>query len=253
MKVSIITASYNGGKTIRRTIKSVLDQTYKNVEYIIVDGVSTDDTVEIIKNMEPAFNGRMNYISEPDSGIYDAMNKGIRMATGEVIGILNSDDYFTSHTVIEQMVHAFSSDIDAIYGDVHFIQSTNKEKITRYYSGRIFRPWLVRFGFIPPHPSIYIRKKIFDQYGVYDPTYKISADFELIARFFYIHKISAKYLHLDFVTMLIGGASTKSVNARILGTKEDLIACKKLGIRTNITMIYSKYLIKIVTSLLHRK
>lgn len=244
MKVSIVTVTWNSAATLSRTISSVLRQTYKDIEYIIVDGLSTDDTINIIKAHEPAFNGKMRWISEKDAGIYDAMNKGIRMASGDIVGILNSDDFLTADDIIEKVVQGFTDDIDAIYGDVHFIKDSNSRKCVRYYSGRPFRPWMVRYGYIPPHPSFYVRKAIYDKYGLYDTSFRISADVEMIARLTYIHKIRAKYLPLDFVTMLVGGESTKSFMNRWLGTKEDLIACQKLGIKSNIAFVHFKYFIK---------
>lgn len=251
MKVSIITVTYNSAETIADTIESVLSQTYHDIDYWIIDGLSKDNTIDIVKSYEEKAEGRLHWISEKDKGIYDAMNKGIAHSQGDVIGILNSDDFFTSNDVIEKMVAAFerNPETDIIYGDVHFVKEDNLKKCVRYYSGRIFTPALIRFGFIAPHPSFYIRREIFEKYGVYDDNYKISADYELIARFCHIHRIKRKYLHLDFVTMRIGGASTRNVQARILGTKEDLIACKKLGIYSNKFMIYCKYIIKIAESL----
>ena len=253
MKVSIITACYNSAATIKQSITSVLQQTYPHIEHIIVDGGSTDDTMQIIRNMQPAFNERLVYISEPDRGIYDAMNKGIAMATGEVIGILNSDDYFTAHDVIEKMVESFTEDVDAVYGDIHFVKEDDTTNCIRYYSGAFFKPWLVKFGFIAPHPSFYIRKNIYEKYGRYDIKYKIAADFELIARMCYIHKIRIKYLHQDFVTMRVGGASTKNLRSRWIGLRETSLACKKLGIKTNKLNIQMKYLIKFVSNLLIKK
>lgn len=250
MKVSIITASYNSAATIKQTIISVLQQTYTNIEYIIVDGYSTDNTLQIVKTMLPEFKGRLIYISEQDKGIYDAMNKGIRMATGDVVGILNSDDYFTAHDVIEKMVESFTKDVDAVYGDVHFVREDDTTNCARYYSGAFFKPWLVKFGFIAPHPSFYIRKSIYEKYGLYDIKYKIAADFELIARMCYIHKIRIKYLHQDFVTMRVGGASTKNLRSRWIGLRETLQACNDLGINTNILNIMMKYIIKIISGLL---
>lgn len=253
MKVSIITASYNSATTIKQTITSVLQQTYANIEYIIVDGCSTDNTLQIVKTMLPIFNGRLIYISEQDKGIYDAMNKGIRMATGDVVGILNSDDYFTAHDVIEKMVSSFTEDVAAVYGDVHFVREDDTTNRVRYYSGVFFTPWLVKFGFIAPHPSFYIRKSVYDKYGLYNIKYKISADFELVARICYVNKIKTKYLHQDFVTMRIGGASTKNLRSRWIGLRETLQACNDLGINTNILNIMMKYLIKFVSNLLIKK
>lgn len=252
MKVSIITVVFNSAATIADAMESVLRQSYPDIEYIVVDGGSNDGTLDLIRQYADKFAGRMKWISGKDKGIYDAMNKGIRLATGEVVGILNSDDFFSSHEVVSTMAKLFIDDVDAVYGDVHFVREGNLKKTIRYYSGRIFRPWMVRFGFIPPHPSLYVRKNIITRYGAYDDTYKISADFELIARLCYIHKIRAKYLHLDFVTMRTGGASTQSLKARRLGTYEDLVACRQLGIKTNIVFIYMKYFIKVTEALLIR-
>ena len=160
MKVSIITAAYNAEKTIEDTIKSILKQSYTDIEYIIVDGCSKDRTVDIIKKYEPEFKGRLKWISEKDKGIYDAMNKGIRMATGDIIGILNSDDFFTSDDIISTVNETFEKhNPDAIYGDIHFVNDSNLNKTVRYYSSKIFRRGLMRFGFIPAHPSFYIKRE----------------------------------------------------------------------------------------------
>jgi glycosyltransferase involved in cell wall biosynthesis len=172
------------------------------------------------------------------------MNKAIQMATGDIIGILNSDDYLTSSQVIAKIVENFDNQTDAVYGDVHFVKSDNIEKCVRYYSGKPFRPWMVRFGYIPPHPSFYVRRSIYEKYGLYDTSFKISADVEMIARLCYIKCIRTKYINMDFVTMLIGGISTKNIKNRWVGTKEDLIACQKLGIKSNIIFVHFKYFIK---------
>lgn len=244
MKISIVTVTWNSATTLERSVESVLQQTYSDIEYIIVDGGSTDGTIDIIKSYDSKFKGRLHWISEKDNGIYDAMNKGIRMATGDIIGILNSDDSLTSPDVIERMVKEFPQEAEAVYGDVHFVKEDNLQKCVRYYSGKPFRPWMVRFGFIPPHPSLYVRRSTYEKYGLYDASYRISADFELIARLCYINKVRTKYIPMDFVTMLVGGESTKSVRNRWLGTKEDLIACRKLGIKSNIVFVHFKYFIK---------
>lgn len=244
MKVSIITVSYNSANTIRTSIESILNQTYQDIEYWIIDGGSKDDTVKIIQEYEPKFNGRLKWISERDNGIYDAMNKGVMRCTGDIIGLLNSDDFFTTNDVIETMVKNFTSDIDAMYGDVHFVDPSDITKCVRYYSGSMFKPWMVRFGYMPPHPALYVRKTVYDKYGLYKPDYKISADFEFIARILYVLKLPYKYQHLDFVTMREGGASTVSLRSRIRGAEEDLIACRQLGISTCRFFIYIKFFMK---------
>ena len=215
MKVSIITVAYNSEQTLGDTISSVLRQTYKDIEYIIVDGLSKDGTVDVIKRYEPRFEGRLRWVSEKDRGIYDAMNKGVQMATGDVVGIVNSDDFLSDDTVIERMVSQFPADAGAVYGDVHFVKKGDDGKSVRYYSGRIFRPWLVRIGYLPPHPSLYVRRELFEKYGYYDATMRISADFELIARLCYKNHVPMKYLHIDFVTMRMGGASTRDWSNRL--------------------------------------
>lgn len=246
MTISIITATYNSAATIASTIKSVLNQNYDNIEYWILDGKSTDETVDIAKSYEPLFNGMMHIISEPDKGIYDAMNKGINMCTGDIVGILNSDDYYTSNDALTTIANTFEkNDIDAIYGDIHFINDTNPDKCVRYYSSAIFRPWLLRFGFMPAHPSFYVRRNVYQKYGTFSLNYKIASDYDLMVRLFYKYKIKAKYIKKDFVTMRTGGISTKNARNRLMISREDVIACKRNGLYTNIIFISMKYLYKI--------
>ncbi len=245
MKISIVTATYNSAKTLCDTIKSVLGQTYSNIEYIVVDGASTDDTLSIIKRYEPLFNGRMKWISEKDNGIYDAMNKGIKMATGDVVGTLNSDDFFTSDHVIESIAGAFcDSSIDAVYGDIHFIRDGAPAKCVRYYSSKPFHPRWLRFGFMPAHPSFYCRKSIYQKAGFYKVDYKIGSDYEMMVRLFLVHHIKASYLPIDFVTMRTGGASTQGVKSRLQLIKDDVRSCRENGIYTNPIMISLKFLYK---------
>ena len=234
MKVSIITVAYNSVRTLPDTIVSVLNQTYPNIEYIIVDGGSTDGTLDIILNFENKFCNRMKWISEKDHGIYDAMNKGIRMATGDVVGILNSDDYFTDDRVIEKVCNTFTKyHVDAVYGDIHFVDNKNSNKVVRYYSSKRFRPFWLRFGFMPAHPSFYIKKQVMSEVGGYRLDYKIGSDFEMMVRLFRKHNISYKYLNLDFVTMRVGGVSTKNLKSKLVLIKEDVRACLENGIYTN--------------------
>jgi glycosyltransferase involved in cell wall biosynthesis len=246
MKLSIVTVTYNSVSTIKDTIESVLRQTYNDIEYWIVDGRSSDGTLDIIHSYEDVFNGRLHLISEEDKGIYDAMNKGILNATGEVVGILNSDDYFTSDKVAEEIIDVFSkNNIDGVYGDVHFIHDGHPNKCVRYYSSVIFRPSLLRFGFMPAHPSFYVRRSVYEKYGSYSLDYKIASDYDLMVRLFYKNKIKTKYLKLDFVTMRIGGTSTKNIHNRLQITKEDVIACRRNGLYTNLFFISLKYLVKV--------
>lgn len=245
MKVSIVTTSYNSADTIESTFKSVLEQTYDDIEYWVIDGHSKDGTLDIIRKYEKEFKGRLHWISDEDKGIYDAMNKGIQRCSGDVVGILNSDDYFTSNDVVERVASAFENKTDAVYGDVHFIHSDKPERCVRYYSSAIFRPMMLRFGFMPAHPTFYVRRQVYEQYGLYSLEYKIASDYDMMVRLFYKYRITAKYIDMDFVTMRIGGASTKNIHNRLLTTREDVLACRKYGLRTNLFLISFKYIKKI--------
>lgn len=245
VRISIVTATYNSVKTLGDTIKSVQEQTYGDIEYVIVDGDSNDGTLELIQRYEPLFNGRMKWISEKDDGIYDAMNKGIKMATGDIVGFLNSDDYFTTNDVIERMAVAFNNDIDSVYGDIHFIRNGQPDRYIRYYSSKHFRPLWLRFGFMPAHPSFYCRREIYNKVGLYKTDYKIGSDYEMMVRLFMVHHIRAKYLPIDFVTMRIGGASTRNIRSRLQLIKDDVRSCRENGIYTNVFFICTKFLYKI--------
>ena len=244
--ISIITATFNSAKTLKDTIQSVLRQTNKDFEYLIIDGGSTDETIDIVKSYESEFSGRLKWVSEKDQGIYDAMNKGIKMASGDVVGILNSDDYFTSDDILQTVDNAFKShEIDAIYGDIHFIRDGNPQKCVRYYSSRMFTPFWLRFGFMPAHPSFYCKREVFERAGLYSLDYKIGADYEMMVRLFKKYKIVSRYINKDFVTMRTGGASTRNVKSRLTLIKEDVRACRDNGIYTNELFICLKFLYKI--------
>ena len=244
--ISIITATYNSANTINDTIQSVLRQTNKDFEYLIIDGGSTDETIDIVKSYESEFSGRLKWVSEKDQGIYDAMNKGIKMASGDVVGILNSDDYFTSDDILQTVDNAFKShEIDAIYGDIHFIRDGNPQKCVRYYSSRMFRPFWLRFGFMPAHPSFYCKREVFEKAGLYSLDYKIGADYEMMVRLFKKYRIMSQYINKDFVTMRTGGASNNNVRSRITLINEDVKACKENGVYTNRLFVMLKFLYKV--------
>ena len=246
MKLSIITATYNSERTLRDTMESILNQTFQDFEYIIVDGASKDATLDIIREYEPRFQGKMRYVSEPDKGIYDAMNKGFAMATGDVIGILNSDDFFTSEDVLQTVVDGFAGEyVDAVYADIHFVGTDDLTKCVRYYSSSVFRPWMMRFGMIPAHPSFYCRKAVYDQYGSFDTTYRIAADFEILLRLIFIHRIRTRYVKKDFVTMRLGGASTTGYGSWSLIMKEHLQIMKRHGVVTNRFLLSLRYIYKL--------
>lgn len=247
MKISIITASYNSVSTLADAMESVLHQTYTDWEYIIVDGGSTDGTVDLIRRYEPQFGGKLKWTSELDHGIYDAMNKGISRATGDVVGILNSDDYYTSEDVLSVIASALSDNrLDAVYGDIHFIHDGKPNKVVRYYSSRHFRPFWLRFGFMPAHPSFYVRRSVYEKAGLYNTAYKIGSDFEMMVRLFRNQHIRYHYLHKDFVTMRMGGMSTKNFKSRRMLLTEDVRACRSNGIYTNQLIVALKYLYKVL-------
>lgn len=246
MKISLITVTYNSSKTLSFTIQSVLNQIYSDIEYIIVDGASKDNTLSIIKEYEPKFNGRMKWISEPDKGLYDAMNKGIRMATGDLVGIINSDDFYHRADIIQNVADAFKDkSVQAVYGDVRFVNDDNLDKTVRYYSSKSFSPKRFRFGFMPAHPTFFTYKKYFDEFGYYKMGYKIAADYELLTRFLYVHKLKCKYLPVDFMKMRTGGASTASIKSNWILNKEIVRACKENGIWTCMPLLFLKYFIKV--------
>ena len=250
MKISIVTATYNSGKTVRDTFVSVLNQTYDNYELIVVDGGSKDDTLEIIRHYEPIFKGRMKWISEPDRGIYDAMNKGIAMATGDVVGILNSDDFYSSCGILRMVASSMrNKNIDAVYGDVHYVHDNDLGKCVRYYSSRAFHRVWMRFGFMPAHPSFYCRREVYEKYGTFDLSYKVAADFECLLRLIFLHRIRTMYLPLDFVTMRTGEASTRGFASHKQIMSDHQLAFKKNGVYSNVFMECLRYVYKIFEKL----
>lgn len=247
MKISIITATYNSGKTVRDTIESVLRQSFTDYEYIIKDGGSKDDTLDIVREYEPEFKGRLILMSEADGGIYDAMNSGIKMATGDVVGLLNSDDFYTSEEVLQTIADAFvgNAELDAVYGDIHFVRDGELDKCVRYYSSELFRRRYMRFGFMPAHPSFYCKKSCYEKYGYFDTSFKIAADFENLLRLIFKGHIKSQYIKKDFVTMRTGGASTAGFRSRETIMKEHLKALKKNGVYSNIFLLSLRYFYKL--------
>ena len=243
MKISIVTVTYNSANTIACTIESVLKQKYEDYEYIVVDGGSKDATIDIIKEWEPKFNGRMRWISEKDKGMYDGINKGIRMSTGDVVGIINSDDFYHREDIFQIINDTFKAHkgIEAIYGDVRFVNPNNLNKTVRYYSSKNFKPWRFRFGFMPAHPTFFTYKRNFEKYGFYKYDYHIAADYELLIRHLYVNKIPSLYVPVDFMKMRTGGRSTDGIQANIRLNKEIVRACSENGIWTCMPLLFLKY------------
>ena len=252
MKISIITITYNSAKTLPRALESVRQQKYDDIEHIIVDGASTDGTVEIIKNYSKGHSKgpsdkvpstkEVRWVSEPDGGIYDALNKGIRMATGDVIGFLHSDDVLYSPDSIGQIAAAFeSTKADVVYGD---LQYCNGDKVTRRWRSNAFKPSSLKFGWMPPHPTLYVRREVYEQVGEYDSWFRISADYDMILRIF-TAGYKTHYIPQVLVSMETGGASNRDAKARLSKTQEDYIALKKNHVGAGLLTVACKQLRKI--------
>ena len=244
MKISIITVVWNNATTIKDAIDSVLGQTYDNIEYIVVDGASTDGTVEIVQSYGEKIS---KFISEKDKGLYDAMNKGIGLATGDVVGILNSDDFYIDEYVLERVVKEFEEkQVDSMFADLVFVKPDNLDKTVRYYDSSHFSPDKFAYGWMPAHPTFFVKREIYEKYGVFKTDYKIAADYELLTRFLGKNKVSYSYIKEPIVKMRIGGASTSGIKSNYILNKEIIRACRENDIYTNWLMVLSKYPKKIL-------
>jgi glycosyltransferase involved in cell wall biosynthesis len=244
MKFSIVTAVRNAKDTLPLTIASVRKQTFRDVEYIVIDGASSDGTIDVIQANATSIT---KWISEPDSGIYDAMNKGIRLATGDVISFLNADDVYVSDLLLEEIAELMScQDLDAVYADVVYVRASSPDKIRRRYRSGRFSPALLGWGIMPAHPSLFLRRQIFDKVGEFRADYRISGDFEFIARVFSDPALKFQYVPKVFVRMNLGGISTSGWRSNMLGAREVLRACRENSIATNWLMIMSKYPFKLL-------
>lgn len=244
MKISIITVVWNNAKTIKDAIDSVLSQTYKNIEYIIVDGGSTDGTVEIVRSYG---NKISKFISEKDNGLYDAMNKGIRLATGDIVGILNSDDFYKSNDVLELVVNEFmSKDIDCLYGDLEYVDANDTDKVIRYWKSKPFHVGLFQKGWHPAHPTFYVKRECYEKYGLFNFDFKIAADYEIMLRFLERYKLKSSYVNKTFVKMRVGGESNRSLKNIIKANIESYKAWKVNGLNINPVMLLLKPLSKVL-------
>ncbi|MCI6234769.1 MAG: glycosyltransferase [Prevotella sp.] len=222
MKISIITSCYNRVSTIRGAIESVLAQDYPDIEYIIVDGASTDGSVEVIRDAIEGHEDRVKFISEPDHGMYEAINKGIRMATGDYIGLVHSDDFlYSSHTISDIAKRLKETRADFLYGDGLFVNAENTDKVVRKWIGGTYRLWKVRHGWLPLHPTCYIRRDVMEKLGGYDESYMIAADTDLLVRYLLDNHVKTDYLKKYIVRMRMGGMSTDN-SRRAKMWKEDI-------------------------------
>jgi len=240
-KISIITVALNSQSTIRHTIKSVSSQDYDNVEYILIDGGSTDWTLDIIENCKCKID---YFISEEDEGIYDAMNKGIQAATGDIIGILNSDDFYPDNFVLSKVAEVFDqNNCDCLYGDLVYVNNSNARKIVRYWQSGKFNISKLKNGWMLPHPTFFVKKEMYDKYGMYNTDLKSAADYEMILRLLFKHSISVNYIPQILVKMREGGQSNASILNRLKANREDSLAWK-------INQLYPPLLIRIIKPLL---
>ena len=255
MRITIITACYNSGATIRTCFDSVLSQKGVDVEYIVVDGGSKDGTVDIIKeySTRSTHSTRLafKWISERDQGMYDAINKGIQMATGGIVGILNADDMLESPDTLAHVAEAFTSEVDAVYADIRFVKDDLNTTV-RYYSAKHWKPWMLQWGKMPPHPSVYIRRELFAKYGLYKLGYDIAADYELLIRYLRMAKLRTRYLNESLVRMRMGGKSTRGWKSFKTLNKEIVRGNLENGYFCCFPMLLPKYLFKIFEFILPR-
>lgn len=244
MKISIITVVYNRAATIERAIRSVLGQSYNNIEYIIVDGASKDGTTEIIQQYKERIH---TIVSEKDNGMYDALNKGIRLATGDVVGILHADDEFANDQVIATIANRFSAnvEVEAVYGDVGFVRKDQDDKIVRYYSSAIFRTKLFTWGFMPAHPTFFCYRRFFEEFGYYRTDLQIAADFDLLLRFLRKHQLYAVYIPEMLVKMNMGGKSTNGLSSTLRINKEIKQILKDHQLPSSYVRLYARYFVKV--------
>ena len=244
MKVTIITAVRNAEGTIGSALNSVQRQTHPDIEHIVVDGLSTDGTMEVVRRHGAHV---AKVVSERDSGIYDAFNKGLRLATGEIVAFLNADDMYAAPDIVQAVVDTFEhSRASAVFGDVEFVRPEEPDRVVRHYSSERFSPKRLRYGWMPAHPSLFLRRRLLEQFGGFDASYRIAGDFELVARLFGRERIDFEYLPRVFVTMRTGGASTRGIRSTLTINREILRACRQNGIATNRAMLWMRFPAKLM-------
>lgn len=250
MKISIITVCHNSAAHIKDAINSVFEQDFNDIEHIVIDGNSEDGTQQILEKHTTKL---AHWISEPDMGIYDAMNKGIKKATGDVVGILNSDDFYFDNLVISKVNQAFCDPgVDAVFGDLIFVDPNNLDQTVRTYSSGNWNIDKFAKGYMPAHPTFFVRRKFYEEHGLFETNYKIAADYEMLIRLLYVHKLRYLYLPMKMVKMRKGGVSSNGIKSNITLNAEIIRACRKHGINTNVLKIYPKYFRKIFELFNHK-
>lgn len=243
MKISVITVCFNSVDTIEDAIRSVAAQKYSDVEYIVIDGASSDGTQRVVERCNAVVS---KWVSEPDNGIYDAMNKGIALASGDVVGFLNADDLYAHPNVLSTVAKALAAkNVDACYGDVVFVRG-DLRKVVRYYSSSRFAPERLAYGWMPAHPTLFLKRDIFRDYGCFKTDYRIAADYELVVRLFRRHRIGYHYIPDVLVKMRVGGVSTRGVKSNYILSREIVRACRENGVKTNLFKVLLKYPAKLM-------
>jgi glycosyltransferase involved in cell wall biosynthesis len=238
VKVSIITITYNSAQTVEQTVLSVINQSYSDIEYIIIDGLSGDNTMEIVEKYRKKVS---KIISEKDKGLYDALNKGIALATGDVIGILHSDDFYTNNGVIQKYVDLFQkTGCDAVYSDLYYVDRTDTDKIIRKWKSGDYKQGAFINGWMPPHPTFFVKKEVYNKFGTFNTEFHTAADYELMLRFVHKNKISMAYLSEYTVKMRVGGASNVSFKSRVKANLEDRKAWRVNGLKPRFYTLYLK-------------
>lgn len=242
MKISIITVCFNSQQTIRATIKSVLRQSYKQVEYIIIDGASTDNTIKIIKEFSNSIDV---FVSESDAGIYDAINKGISKSSGDVVGLLHADDVFDNRSVIDNVMRLFDENVDMIYGDINYVDRNDINRVIRRWKSDSYKKGKFKWGWMPPHTGFFIKKSCYLKYGLYNLSLGSSADYELMLRMFELHNLKSKYIPLNISKMRVGGVSNSSFKNRWQANRNDKKSWKINGLKPFWFTLLFKPIIKI--------
>jgi len=243
MKFSIITVTYNSEKTLNDTIKSVLSQEYSDIEYIIIDGNSKDSTVDIVKSYGDKIS---KFVREKDKGIYDALNKGIKISSGDIIGILHSDDFFAESSTLEKINKKFNeNNCDGVYGNIEYVSVDNPNKTIRYWNADSCSPGKFKYGWHPPHTSLFLKRMVFEKYGLYRTDLTIASDYEAMLRYIHKYGIKLAYLPEVLVKMRLGGASNKSIKNLIITTIEDYKAWRLNGLKGGLQAVILKKLRKL--------
>lgn len=228
MKISVVTAVYNRAGTIQQAVESVQLQTYPQLEYVIQDGGSTDGTLEVIERVA---NDSTHLQSERDGGIYDAINRGIARATGDVIGLMHSDDFFADDHVLQRVADALADPrVDGVYGDLQYVAADDPTRVVRHWRSGNYAPSKLKLGWMPPHPTLYLRREVFDHWGLYDTGLRIAADYDAMLRYLVKGRIRLAYVPEVFVKMRVGGESNRSLERILRKSREDLTAIRRNGV-----------------------